>query len=125
MNVLRAAATQVTDGGRIIYVSSGATKMPRPGRGLYAASKAAGEQFALALAHELGPRGVTVNVVSPGAVKTDAFLLPDTAVARLVNMTPLGRLGQPDDVGDAVALLASEDARWITGQNIQVNGGML
>lgn len=125
MNVLRAAATQVADGGRVIQVSSGATRMPRAGGGLYAASKAAGEQFTLALARELGPRGITVNIVSPGAVKTDAMNLPEAAISQLVGMTPLGRLGQPEDIGDAVAFLASDDARWITGQNIQVNGGML
>ena len=124
MNVLRAAAAQVTDGGRIIHVSNGTTNMPWPGGGLYAASRAAG-QFALALTHELGPRGITVNIVSPGAIKTDAFPLPDEAAARLVNMTPLGRLGQPEDVGGAVAFLASEDARWITGQTIQVDGGIV
>ena len=125
MNVLRAAAVRVGDGGRVIHVSSGATRMARTGGGPYAASKAAGEQLALALARELGPRGITVNVVSPGAVKTDAMNLPEAAIAQLVGMTPLGRLGQPDDIGDAVAFLASEDARWITGQNIQVNGGIL
>ena len=126
MNVLRAAATRVADNGRVIHVSSGATRMPRASNGIYMASKAAGEQFTLALAREMAPRGVTVNIVSPGATKNDAMEnMPEAAVAHLVNMTPLGRLGQPDDVGDAVALLASEDARWITGQNIQVNGGIL
>ncbi len=126
MNVLRAAAARVADHGRVIQVSSGATRMPRAGGGLYAASKAAGEQFAIALARELAPRGVTVNIVSPGATRNDGMEdLPEAAVARLVGVTPLGRLGEPDDVGDAIAFLASEDARWITGQNIQVNGGML
>jgi len=126
MNVLRAAATCVADNGRVIHVSSGATRMPRADGGLYAASKAAGEQFAIALARELAPRGVTVNIVSPGVTRNDVMEnLPEAVIARLVGMTPLGRLGEPDDVGDAVAFLASEDARWVTGQNIQVNGGML
>ena len=126
MNVLRAAATCVADNGRVIHVSSGATRMPRADGGLYAASKAAGEQFAIALARELAPRGVTVNIVSPGVTRNDVMEnLPEAVIAHLVGMTPLGRLGEPDDVGDAIAFLASEDARWITGQNIQVNGGML
>ncbi len=125
LNVLREAARRVPPGGRIIQFSTGGTRMPMSGAGVYAASKAAGEQMALALARELGPRGITVNVLSPGATDTDGLIMPQEAIDQLVGMTPLGRLGQPADVADAVAFLASDDARWITGQNLQANGGIL
>jgi 3-oxoacyl-[acyl-carrier protein] reductase len=125
LNVLREAARRVRDGGRVVQFSTGGTRMAMAGAGLYAASKAAGEQLALGLAKELGPRGVTVNVVSPGATDTDGLIMPAEAVRQIVGMTPLGRLGQPADVADVVAFLASDDARWVTGQNLQANGGVL
>jgi 3-oxoacyl-[acyl-carrier protein] reductase len=125
LNVLRDAARRVGDGGRIIQFSTGGTKMAMAGAGLYAASKAAGEQLAFGLAKELGPRGITVNLISPGATDTDGLIMPKEAIEQLVGMTPLGRLGQPADVADVVAFLASDDARWITGQNLQANGGIL
>jgi 3-oxoacyl-[acyl-carrier protein] reductase len=125
LNVLRDAARRVGDGGRIIQFSTGGTKMAMAGAGLYAASKAAGEQLALGLAKELGPRRITVNLISPGATDTDGLIMPKEAIEQLVGMTPLGRLGQPNDIADAVAFLASDDARWITGQNLQANGGIL
>lgn len=125
MYVLREAARRVADGGRVVHFSTGGTKMTMPATGLYAASKAAGELLALNLAKELGPRGVTVNVVSPGATDTDGLIMPKEAIDQLVGMTPLGRLGRPADVADVVAFLASDDARWVTGQNLQANGGIL
>jgi 3-oxoacyl-[acyl-carrier protein] reductase len=125
MYVLQAAANRVKDGGRILQFSTGATMMPIPTGGLYAASKAAGERFAFALAKELGHRQVTVNVVSPGVTDTDGLVLPQPAIDHLISQTPLGRLGQPSDIADVVAFLVSEDAHWMTGQNIQVNGGIL
>lgn len=125
MYVLREAATRIADSGRIIQFSTGGTKMSMPGTGLYSASKAAGEILALNLAKELGSRAITVNVVSPGATDTDGLVMPKEQIAQIVGMTPLGRLGQPADVADAVVFLASDQARWITGQNIQVNGGIL
>lgn len=125
MYVLRAAATGVADGGRIIQFSTGGTRMAMAGTGLYAASKAAGEQLALGLAKEVGARGVTVNVISPGVTDTDGLVMPAEQLQQIVGMTPLGRLGQPADVADVVAFLASDDARWVTGQNMQANGGIL
>jgi 3-oxoacyl-[acyl-carrier protein] reductase len=125
LNVLREAARRIGDGGRIVQFSTGGTKMAMAGAGLYAASKAAGEQLALGLAKELGPRGITVNLISPGATDTDGLIMPKEAIEQLIGMTPLGRLGQPADVADAVAFLVSDDARWITGQNLQANGGIL
>lgn len=99
--------------------------MPIPTGGIYAASKAAGERFAFALAKEIGHRQVTVNVVSPGVTDTDGLIMPKEAINQLIQQTPLGRLGQPTDIADAVAFLVGDDAHWITGQNIQINGGIL
>jgi 3-oxoacyl-[acyl-carrier protein] reductase len=125
MYVLQAAATSVKDGGRIVQFSTGGTKMPIPASGLYAASKAAGEQFALSLAKEIGHRQVTVNLVSPGVTDTDGLIMPKEALDHLIGQTPLGRLGQPQDIADVVAFLVGDDAHWMTGQNLQVNGGIL
>jgi 3-oxoacyl-[acyl-carrier protein] reductase len=123
--MLQAAANRVKDGGRIVQFSTGATSMPIPTGGLYAASKAAGERFAFALSKEIGQRQVTVNVVSPGVTDTDGLILPQPAIDHLVSQTPLGRLGQPQDIADVVAFLVGDDAHWMTGQNLQVNGGIL
>lgn len=125
MYVLQEAAKRVKDSGRIVQFSTGGTMMAVPAGGIYAASKAAGERFAFGLAKEIGHRQVTVNVVSPGVTDTDGLIMPQAAVDQLIQQTPLGRLGQPDDIADVVAFLVSEDAHWVTGQNIQVNGGIL
>lgn len=122
--VLREAARRVADGGRIVQVSTGGTASPSAGAGTYLATKAAGEQLAFALARELGPRGVTVNVVSPGLTETDGLVMPPPAVAYMVSQTPLGRLGQPADVADAVLFLVSDAGRWITGHNLRATGGL-
>lgn len=125
MYVLQAAAKHIKDGGRIVQFSTGGTMMPIPAGGVYAASKAAGERFAFALAKEIGHRQVTVNVISPGVTDTDGLIMPKEAIDNLIGQTPLGRLGQPGDVADVVAFLVGDDAHWVTGQNIQANGGIL
>jgi 3-oxoacyl-[acyl-carrier protein] reductase len=125
MYMLQEAAKRIEDGGRIVQFSTGGTKMPIPTGGIYTAGKAAGEQFAFALAKEIGPRQVTVNLVSPGVTDTDGLIMPKEAINLLIQQTPLGRLGQPGDVADVVAFLVSDDAHWLTGQNLQVNGGIL
>ena len=96
-----------------------------PGASFYAASKAAIEQFTKALAKEIGGRGITVNAVSPGF--TDTAMLAENPQFKEMGakMSPLGRLGKPEDVADVVAFLASEQARWVTGQNIQAGGGVV
>lgn len=124
-NVLQEAANRVTDGGRIIQFSTGGTKMPVPGGGVYAATKAGGENMALALAKELGESQITVNVISPGMTDTEGLIMPQDQIDMLVAQTPMGRLGQPADVANVVSFLASAEAGWITGQNIQANGGIL
>lgn len=122
---LREAANRVDDGGRVVVISSGVTITGRPGAGVYAASKAAVEQLVRVLARELGPRRITVNCVLPGAIRTDALAagVPAETLDRMVAETPLGRLGEPDDIADIVAFLASHGARWITGQAIAASGG--
>jgi 3-oxoacyl-[acyl-carrier protein] reductase len=125
---LREAAHRLPDGGRIIVISSGATVRSRPGGGLYAASKAAGEQLVRALAQELGPRQITVNSVLPGATRTDMSARRDRSTGddeEIAARTALRRLGEPDDIADVVAFLASDAARWITGQAIHASGGLL
>jgi 3-oxoacyl-[acyl-carrier protein] reductase len=122
--VLREAARRVVDGGRIVQFSTGGTTSPSAGAGAYLASKAAGELLAFALAREVGARGVTVNVVSPGLTETDGLVLPPPAIDHMVGLTPLGRLGQPADVAEAVVFLASDAGRWVTGHNLRVTGGL-
>jgi len=91
---------------------------------LYAASKAAGEQLVRVFAHEVGRRGITVNSVLPGPTYTEGFPAASVPVEALVARTPLGRLGHPSDIADVVGFLASDAARWITGQSITVDGGL-
>jgi 3-oxoacyl-[acyl-carrier protein] reductase len=79
----------------------------------------------MALAKELGARGVTVNTVLPGVTQTDGLVLPAPVVEQMIAQTPLGRLGAPRDVADAVAFLVSDDARWITGHHLRVAGGLI
>ncbi|KMO76752.1 3-oxoacyl-[acyl-carrier-protein] reductase FabG [Mycolicibacterium chlorophenolicum] len=123
--VLSEAARRVREGGRILHTSSGATEAPHAGGGLYAASKAAAERIAFALAKELGPRRITVNVVSPGVTQTDGLVASDALRERLIAETPLARLGQPQEVAEAFAFLASDEGGWVNGQLIRVNGGVL
>jgi 3-oxoacyl-[acyl-carrier protein] reductase len=99
------------------------TLQGRAGVALYAASKAAVEQFVRVLAKELGPEGVTVNAVAPGP--TDTRMVSALSREWAPEATPLGRLGRPADIADVVAFLVSDDAHWITGQIIHANGGIV
>ncbi|TRC78786.1 SDR family oxidoreductase [Mesorhizobium sp. WSM4307] len=119
---LQEAARRVRDGGRIIAVSTGGTKMFFTQTALYLGSKGAVEQFVRVLSRELGPRGITVNALSPGFTDTD--LLPERDRAVAAGMSPFGRIGAPRDVADVAVFLASDDARWLTGENIQAGGGV-
>lgn len=115
------------DGARIVNVSSVANRIAHPHVLPYAMSKGALEAFSRSLAAQLGPRGITVNTVAPGLVETDFHRArmrahPEDAAAAAA-LTVFGRLGQPEDVADAVAFLASEQARWITGERLETTGG--
>jgi 3-oxoacyl-[acyl-carrier protein] reductase len=122
---LQQAAQRLNTGGRIMVLSSGAASQPGFASGAYAGAKAAVECSAIALSKELGPKGVTVNVVSPGVTETDGLVAPKEMVGAMVAQTPLGRLGQPEDVARAVVSLCTPEWAWVTGQVIQVNGGLL
>lgn len=125
--LMREAATWLRDGGRIVNISTVNTVAPNPAVAVHAASKAAVEQFAACAARELGPRGITVNSVSPGATDTDLLRNNNPGVdveAALAPITPLGRLGRPDDIADVVAFLAGHERRWVTGQNLRASGGL-
>lgn len=119
------AAKRLADGGKVVNISSSVTKLMLPAYGLYAATKGAVEQITRVLAKELGPRGISVNAVSPGPVDTDLFRKGKTEeqIQQLAAMAAFGRIGAPADIADAVALLVSDGAGWITGQTICVNGG--
>jgi len=121
------AAKRMAEGGRIINLSSSTTAMMLPEYGAYVATKGAVEQFSHVLAKELGPKRITVNVVSPGPTDTELFSQGKTEEQkqRFGQMAALGRLGQPQDIANVVALLVSEDAQWITGQNVRANGGTI
>lgn len=121
---LQEAARYMVEGGRVVSISSSGTAMSIPTGGAYAGCKAAVEHFSMALAKELGARGITVNTVSPGVTETDGLVMDQEQVNQMVAQTPLGRLGHPDDIASAVAMLVSDDARWVTGQNIRANGGI-
>ena len=111
--------------GRIIGIGSVVGSTGNAGQANYAAAKAGLVGMSKALAQEVGSRGITVNVVAPGYVDTAmTAALPDAQRARLLEAIPLGRMGQPADVAAAVAFLASDEAGWITGAVLHVNGGM-
>lgn len=111
--------------GRIVNVGSVVGRMGNPGQTNYAASKAGIEGFTRALAQEVGSRGITVNCVAPGFIDTDmTAALGDAQVDNLTATIPLGRIGSPRDVASAVSFLVSEDAGYITGETLNVNGGL-
>lgn len=119
----------VKDGGRIVNTSSGLARFTFPGYAAYAAMKGGIEVLTRYMAKELGPRGITVNTIAPGAIETDfggGAVRDNPAInAGITAVTALGRVGLPDDVGSAVAALLSDANGWITGQRIEVSGGMM
>lgn len=119
----------IADGGRILNVSSGLARFTFPGNGAYAAMKGGIEVLTRYFAKELGPRGITVNTLAPGAIATDfngGAVRDNPGLNQMVSsVTALGRAGLPEDIGGAVALLLSPEAHWITGQRIEASGGMM
>jgi NAD(P)-dependent dehydrogenase (short-subunit alcohol dehydrogenase family) len=118
----------LNDGSRIVNISTGTTRFCVPGYSVYASMKGAVEVFTKYLAKELGSRGITANVVAPGPVETDfnsaAIRSNPQMKGFLSSLSPLGRVGNADDIGGVVAFLCSDAARWINGQRIEVSGGI-
>jgi 3-oxoacyl-[acyl-carrier protein] reductase len=120
---MQEAARVLKEGGRIVNISTEGTQRTFPGATAHLGSKAALEQFTKGLACELASRGITVNTVSPGI--TDTGVLSEQYRQLGLQSSPLRRLGLPKDIADVVAFIVSEDARWVTGQNIHAGGGMV
>ncbi len=121
------ALSRIRNNGRIIFLSSALVRAIRPVKIVYTMTKGSIEKLTMVLAHQLGPRGITVNSVAPGPVATD-MIAPmlrgnPNAAAEIASYTALGRIGETTDIADVVAWLASDDARWITGNHIDASGG--
>ena len=118
----------MNEGGRIINISTGTTRFSNPGYSVYASMKGAIEVFTKYLAKELGAKGIGANVVAPGPVETDfnsaAIRSNPEMKARLSSLSPLGRVGEAEDIGGVVAFLCTPEAAWINGQRIEVSGGI-
>lgn len=118
----------IKDGGRILNVSTGLTRFALPGKAAYAAMKGAMEVLTRYQAKELGARGISVNIIAPGAIATDfggGVVRDNEQVASAIAaQTALGRVGQPDDIGNAIAVLLSDESGWMNAQRIEVSGGM-
>ena len=124
--VTQQALPRLVDGGRIINISSTAARISYAETPLYAATKAALQSLTLSTAKRLGPRGINVNAVAPGATRTDLNpLARDLESAKqIASETILGRVGEPGDIAEVAAFLASDQAHWITGQVIEASGGL-
>lgn len=119
----------IADGGAIINISSGLTRTTFPNVSAYASMKGAIETYTKCLAKELGPRNITANVIAPGAIATDfgggANKTNDDKRKAIANITALGRVGEPEDIGGVVAFLCTPEASWMNGQRIELSGGMM
>ncbi|MDN5881239.1 MAG: SDR family oxidoreductase [Nitrosospira sp.] len=124
----QALLSLLSDGGRILNVSSGLTRFSVPGASAYATMKGGVEVLTRYLAKELGPRGIAVNTIAPGAIETDfsGGLVRDNSEMNefVASATALGRAGQPDDIGGFIASLLSPESRWVNAQRIEASGGM-
>ncbi|AEI41965.1 SDR family oxidoreductase [Paenibacillus mucilaginosus] len=124
--LIQGALPRMRDGGRIINISSGVTRIAYPDLAAYNMTKGALNTLTLTLAKELGPRGITVNAILPGIVDTEmnaAWLHEPQAWKFASEMSALGRVGQPGDIADIAGFLASDDSRWVTAQMIDATGG--
>jgi 3-oxoacyl-[acyl-carrier protein] reductase len=126
--VSQAASAHLGEGGSIINIGSAVTSLTPPQSAVYTATKGAVDAITGVLAKELGPRKIRVNSVNPGMVETEgsisAGFIGSDFETGIVAQTPLGRTGQPDDIADVVAFLASDDARWLTGEKLVASGGI-
>ncbi|HET6298171.1 MAG TPA: SDR family oxidoreductase [Kribbella sp.] len=123
--LIQQAVPRLRDGGRVVNISSGVTRIAFPEDVAYAMSKGALDVMTLALAKEFGPRGITVNSVAPGIVDTDMnpWLADPVAHAEAASYSTFNRVGRPADIADVVAFLASDDGRWVSGQYVDATGG--
>ncbi len=126
-NGMREAAKRLRDGGRIVSFSSSVVGLYQPTYAAYAATKAGIEAMTHVLSKELGKKNITVNAIAPGPVATKLFLdgKSDDDIKPIVERTPLGRLGEPEDIARAISLLVSPDGGWINGQVLRANGGIV
>jgi 3-oxoacyl-[acyl-carrier protein] reductase len=127
LNGCKLAAKRLRDGGRIVNISTSVIGMSPPGYGPYCATKAAVEALTRSLSKEVGQRGIRVNAVAPGPTDTELLSSANSEdrMKMFASMTPLGRLGQARDIAGVVVFLATDEAGWINGQTIRVNGGMV
>lgn len=124
---IQQALKHMNKGGRIINFSTSVVGVMYPTYSAYASTKGAVEQITRQLTKELGPAGITINTVAPGPINTELFTAGKSAeqIQATANSNAFGRMGEPEDVAGVVLFLASEESRWITGQTIRVNGGMI
>jgi 3-oxoacyl-[acyl-carrier protein] reductase len=125
-NMLREAAVRLADNGTVINMSTSAKRLMLPGYAAYGATKAAVEQLTRVFAKEVGSRGINVNTLSPGPTNTELFTTGKTpeTIARLASLSAFNRIAEPDDIANVAVFLASDEAKWITAQDIGANGGM-
>ncbi|KQC01543.1 SDR family oxidoreductase [Pedobacter sp. Hv1] len=125
-NTLREAATRLADSGSIINFSTSVNRLMLPTYGTYVATKAAVEQLTRVFAKEVGARGINVNSISPGPTNTELFTQGKSQelIDRLASLSAFNRIAEPDDIANVVVFLASDEAKWITAQNLGANGGM-
>ena len=123
---LREAATQLADHGSIVNFSTSVNRLMLPTYGTYVATKAAVEQLTRVFAKEVGARHINVNSISPGPTDTELFMngKSEETVQRLASMSAFNRIGEPRDIAEVVLFLVSDEAKWISAQNIGVNGAM-
>ncbi|WP_042269296.1 glucose 1-dehydrogenase [Paraburkholderia heleia] len=124
----QAAVKHLGEGASIINVSSVVTTVTPPATAVYSGTKGAVDAITGVLARELGPRKIRVNAINPGMIETEgahtAGVIGSEFESQVVSQTPLGRVGQPDDIATAVVFLASDDAKWLTGEHIVASGGL-
>jgi 3-oxoacyl-[acyl-carrier protein] reductase len=123
---MREAAVRLADKGSIINFSTSNNRLIVPSYSTYAATKSAVEQLTRVFSKEIGSRGINVNSISPGPVNTELFIKGKSKelIDRFAAMTAFNRIGEPEDIAGVVLFLAGDDAKWISGQNIGINGAM-
>lgn len=124
--MMKKASETLEQNGRIINISSSTSRLMMPGYAVYSANKSAVEQMTRVFAKEIGSKGITVNAVLPGPIKTELFLngKSDELINRIASLSAFNRIGEVEDIIPIILFLSGQDSQWITGQNIGINGGM-